>query len=1198
MSQYPTTNISMSNVINFMYNSNINSPINLSTLFNYSVDNPKTGIISLGSIGTKYRTFLPTDIPSLIGWFDCRNNTNTSNFINLTSNIFNFSNITAPPPIYNGYKLNGYPTLNFNNNNNGYYCLNYLDINNQNVLFSKNLTISIVHYNNNYNNILSGGDFSNIPSFLNANNTTNNNVINTFTTIPCIYSIILTSGIDNNLVIDMRLNGSNLITTNNTFPIGKSALNLNSDIYLFKNTTGYLSELLIYNEKLASSNLDLVEEYLATKWLGLPSYLLSSSNIYKEINPPNLINFPSCLIRFDKPTVVNLNNIILNNYGNKGSLLSATFNNNYLNYLSNPNYNVITNGLIISFNFNNTTITYNSYNIRANSSASTTIIDGITSINLNNNYYEIYTTATNNYTSYSITFWFYINGSFTDNLISILTDNNTNIDIISISNNKLKIFNDVLSLSATITNNKWYNICLVFSNQNKCSLYLNCIFIADITNITTQIFNRTLKIRLNKSLKNINYYDFKVYNRNLYDYEIQQIFGLSIIMKTYNNTTGYIFNNKYSSLLIDYNNIKSLIFDYDSFSISFNITLFNANFTYINIIYVSKYLKISLIKYSNNFYIELYNKLVKNYYPFTFNLSTSYNINIINNNCYINKEAKTNTTLNSYTDPYNTDYISDSYFGFISSNLNINNDISPFMLENLQIYNYAIDTLFNVNYSQTPQLSYVNQLYPLTYINLNPITYYNIGPNYNDYVNYLLTYNNSWVSNANYLNINNGIIKLTIPKNGYYNFIAAGAAGGNSYTVHNNNYGGRGIIVSNDSYLYKNDLILIGIGQQGGNAYNKINAQGGGGGMTFIYNSTSNDIILVAGGGGGNGDYSGTDAVITTSGNSDYFNITNKAIKGNGGYSGFIGSSGGNGAGGGGFNTDGELINNYNGISFSNIYYNNNNLNTNLSGGGLGGFPSGATGGVGLSRMINQKYIWGGGGGGGYSGGCGGAAYSDNTTLGGGGGGSFDKTSYNNNAKIIISEQNNGYSLSNGYVKINFLANDSYLKYSLANSNIITKNLVLLIEPFNNYSYDIKIPLGIKNLVNGNYCDIDNSDCYLYNNYLALNNNAIILNNNVNIISLSIMFEIRVNTKNTNIIDTTLLINNNCYLNDNISITTIDSIINLPENSWNFITIFGNFNNTISLFNYIDNVNTGPIIGYSRIININEHINNYNIYKI
>jgi hypothetical protein len=73
---------------------------------------------------------------------------------------------------------------------------------------------------------------------------------------------------------------------------------------------------------------------------------------------------------------------------------------------------------------------------------------------------------------------------------------------------------------------------------------------------------------------------------------------------------------------------------------------------------------------------------------------------------------------------------------------------------------------------------------------------------------------------------------------------------------------------------------------------------------------------------------------------------------------------------------------------------------------------------------------------------------------------------------------------------------------------------------------------------------------------------------------------------------------NNCYLNDNISITTIDSIINLPVNSWNFITIFGNFNNTISLFNYIDNVNTGPIIGYSRIININEHINNYNIYKI
>lgn len=1194
MSQLPLTNVSFSNIINSIYNSNINSPISITNFYNYSVDSKRTNQINFSDYVSKYRTFLPTDISSIIGWYDANSiiNNNTSNLNNLASNIFNLSNINAAP-VYN-YKFNGFSSLNFSNS--GYYNLNNIDV------FSKNITISTAFYvNSNNTNIITGGDFSNISVFL----YNNNNIIKNYSTIPIIYTIQLSTNENNYLDINLRYNGSNLITNNNSYLIDKNTLNLNNEIKFFENTDGYLSELLIYNDKLTSSNLDIVEKYLASKWWGSPDYLLPSCNIYYNINPPNLVNFPNCLFRFDKPTTDN--NITLNNYGNKGSLLNATLNNYYNNYYS--LYSSIIDGLIINYNFddninNNGSLTINNPNHLNSINYSDNRIRGTKSINLNNDYLNINASINQNDTTYTIMFWYYINSSSINNNILNINGNN----IISIDAN-----NNIIAFNTSIPNinNRWNNIAIVITD-NTYNLYYNSLIIARNIKANSWIFNTSiLSIYINVNKINANYDDFRIYNRGLNDFEIQEVFGMPIIMKSYNNTTGYLFNNyssinNNSSLLIDYNNFKNIIFSDNNLNISvlFYLTIYN-NFNYLNIIHIANIFKICLKQdiLKQNYYIEIkfksitktfkinYDNLIHSYLILINTQTSSIDVKIDNINIPLGINGSGTNFLNNFTNDYYTND-NNAYLGYYyNNNYNIDNTITcKYLIENFQIYNTNINTI--IEYNKTPMRTFADQLYPFTLMKLIPVSNNNIGPSYDNLIKSYLTSNNYWISNSNFLNTSNSIIQLTIPKNGYYNFIASGAAGGNSYTVNNNN-GGRGIIVSNNIYLYKYDNILIAIGQQGGNGANKKeNAQGGGGGMSVVYNNTSNNIILIAGGGGGNGQLTvGMDATITTSGTSDFYNITEIATNGNGGNSGYYDMANGYGAGGGGFYTNAKNVQNYSGISFNSILQ-GNNLITNLNGGGLGGFPGGATGGINYSSSINNNYIWGGGGGGGYSGGAGGSAYHNDITTGGGGGGSYDYTSYKNNAKQIISEENNGYSTANGYIKINFITNNSYLNYSKANSNIIKNDIVLLIEPYNINSYNKAVPLGITNIVNGYYCDLMKNS-FNDNNSILLLNNSITINNTNNILSLSIWYKININEKNLFILDSNNknIIENIYYLNNNTS--TIDTT---PSTTWKFITIIGKFNNPIILFNGISSLNVGTIIGYNRIITITEHINNYNAY--
>ena len=326
--------------------------------------------------------------------------------------------------------------------------------------------------------------------------------------------------------------------------------------------------------------------------------------------------------------------------------MNLTYDNNYLNYLNNPNYNIITNGLILNFRLVDNINSYTNHNI-------TSFINPVytnSSINLNNNYLKIINNIDSyQNTSYTLTFWFHINDN---NNITILTEDNTKTDIISIIDSNLIIMNNVIH---DITKEKWHNIGLIFKDTDECNLYLDCVYITKITNISASIFNNYMNLILNNSKSNVNYFDFKIYNRTLEDYEIQQIFGLSIVMKT-----GYIFNNQHSRLTIDVNNISQYLFDTYSFSVSFNIKFFDINFTYINIIYITNILKISLKYINNNYYIELYHYQNNYYYPINLNANISYNIILTSaydyeysRVCYINNIIIPNVIINNYIDVLN-----------------------------------------------------------------------------------------------------------------------------------------------------------------------------------------------------------------------------------------------------------------------------------------------------------------------------------------------------------------------------------------------------------------------------------------------------------------------------------------------------------------------------------------------------------------
>lgn len=1209
MSQVPLNNVSFSNLINNMYNSNINNPISFSKLYNFSPDIYKYGDISIKSLTSKYRNFVPTDINSLVIWYDANNNNNVYNLKNLSSNIFNAT--LNNEATYNKYGLNTLPCISINSNN--YYKIDNIDIN------TKNLTIAMVIINNNINNnIINGGIYNNINNII-----INNNTINNYINKPIIYLINLYIDTNNSLNINFRYNGK--ILNNINTGIITTTINLNNTITFFSNFNGSFSELLIYNNVINNSNIYLIESYLASKWWSVPSYVLPNDHMYYNINPPNLLIFPSLLYLFDN------NNIEIINHGNQGNLLNGIITNNYINYSyqysSNSNNLLIfykfdnnnsNNGLLSDvFNFNilSGSINYNNINkIRGTHSIYLNNSSINTSISYNSSIIDF---STN--TEYTIILWYYINSyNINDRLFYI----NNDISFILQRNGSTNdlIFKNIIIENAMIVDGKWKNLTLILKKQNNnmlVSIYLNSfLYIDNYICSNTWLFNNVI---YNSFIINYNtdiYYDeFRLYNKCLNIYEIQEILQLPYsLQKSYNNNDNYgflfntyNFNDNNTNFEINYNNIINNCFNTNNYiTISFNIIIYNS-FILINILHISNILKISFKNNTANIFIEInyinYRKTyiynndnISHNYKFVIFLSNDINLYYNNTLLFIDNIFITSSTV--FNDLPGGDFFNSSTnFFYIGNYYNIiykNYTTSPFLLENFQIYNFNLSNS-NIIYNNHPNYDYYkykNFAFTSIILNngLNNINY--IGPTYDNLITPYNTSNYLWINNTKFFNVYNGIQIFLVPSSGFYNFIVAGASGGNSFSTKINNYGGRGIILTNNIYLNKNDILYIGVGQIGNNGssmiYNNnlLQGQGGGGGMSIVFNYTSNFIVLISGGGGGNGQNSiGVDATYTTYSTKDAGNYGIVSSNGNGGNNGLHGIADGYGAGGGGFNTNGENCYNFNGISFNNIINNSNlSIPTLLNVGGLGGFIGGATGG---SSFNITNLIWGGGGGGGYSGGLGGSASINGITLGGGGGGSYDYNGINNNGTMI------GYNISNGYIKIKYLTNESFDIYTKINNNIIKKDLILLLEIYNKNCYDINIPYSIINLMNGCFCSF-NKIVNIQNNYLILISNTLIIPNN-NIKSISLLYRININDNNFNLINNITIYY--YYFNNNIIYNNINNINNVST-SWKFITLIGDFNtSTISLFNNILNANLGIVMCYNRIISLEEHIINYNSYN-
>jgi len=276
--------------------------------------------------------------------------------------------------------------------------------------------------------------------------------------------------------------------------------------------------------------------------------------------------------------------------------------------------------------------------------------------------------------------------------------------------------------------------------------------------------------------------------------------------------------------------------------------------------------------------------------------------------------------------------------------------------------------------------------------------------------------------------ITDGIQIFTVPVNGTYSFLVAGARGGNVW----NNLGGAGRIISqsNVSLTMGSKLYLV-VGQHGGNSIvnsfgDNLSAGGGGGSFVYVNSVIRSNCILVAGGGGGaswNSGVASQPGSTTTSGtNGGNGTISNRGGTGlNGAWAGGAGGVSDNAGGGG----EGILSGNA-GTNISGGSGGRDNGDAGGGGGGMGVGDTGATfrGGLSGGPATKPGGFGGGGGGGGvaeYGGRGGGGGYSGGGGGGsreqgvGGGGGSYSAfaTDYNNNV---------GLNTGHGYIKITLVA--------------------------------------------------------------------------------------------------------------------------------------------------------------------------------
>ena len=625
MAQVAISNISLSFLRNQL---NITESLSFSQLYNYSTDINKISTINIGELIGKFRTFIPTDLNNLIGWYDANiisnkdylaNNILLTNWYDISgnNNTAYQSNVSYQPYYYN-CGLNGKPSVLFNN-----LSSTYLNINS---MFQTNaITIAVVFNTSGIksNYIFSCQDIiikhtSKSPVINVKTNTNYLNIIAPFKyldNIPNIYIASIYIDTDGYTKSQLNYNG---ITTN-VFVHDNSLSTLNiSNIYIggfpanANNTlNGNISELIIYNNRFSSSNIYYLEGYLSAKWWGTPSYLLPSNHLYNNISVLNPIS-PIFLYNFDSSSAAS-NTFIINNYGLHSYYLNGRIDNSAY-YIKSTYYDGYTNhlnDLFIWYKFDtianiNSGYSGSSYNLiisSGNNSYTSDYIRGSGSLLLSTADIATTNTTTNlinfgTYSSeYTIAFWYKVTAfiSSTDTLFSlsgapnngskffIQRDGSTNNIAIGVPFST----NNIIIKNALYHDDTWRHIsvCLKKINSNNLllSVYLNGIIIINNLLLNGSWFSSNYNnyIVINQYSTgsgiystygaNMIYDDFRFYTKSLSEFQIQSIMSYPISRQYGNkNTYGYLWNS-YDTSSLNINNNLSITYS------SFINSCFNLN---------------------------------------------------------------------------------------------------------------------------------------------------------------------------------------------------------------------------------------------------------------------------------------------------------------------------------------------------------------------------------------------------------------------------------------------------------------------------------------------------------------------------------------------------------------------------------------------------------------------------------------------
>lgn len=270
---------------------------------------------------------------------------------------------------------------------------------------------------------------------------------------------------------------------------------------------------------------------------------------------------------------------------------------------------------------------------------------------------------------------------------------------------------------------------------------------------------------------------------------------------------------------------------------------------------------------------------------------------------------------------------------------------------------------------------------------------------------------------TSYFSVSNGVQIWTVPANGTYRLIVAGAdgivGGSGSY---NGNYS-RGAIITLDVTLQKGNELRMVVGQIGISRYvgNAAYNEGPGGGATAV-SLNGGSLLAVAGGGGGQAtkntnNQSSSNASLTTTPNAFTFVDggiqTTLATGGNGGYGSWSGGSSIYTGGGGGWNSAGQAgTSTYGGLDMTQSF--GRALSSSSPTGGYtssyGTFDSNE-GGFGGGSAPQGQYT-GSGAGGGYNGGNAGSYYDESYGMGGS---SYWISGFVSSALKSAGTQSNGY---------------------------------------------------------------------------------------------------------------------------------------------------------------------------------------------